>query len=87
MINDTLLLEVGVDPVPRVLVGNKTDLGTRVVSTEEGKALAAKWGCRYVEVSARLNDNVKGAFQGLLEDMEKDSGLLAEKEKPMCTLL
>ena len=40
-------------------MGNKTDLRLdRQVTTEEGKALADKWGCAFVECSAKQNVNI-----------------------------
>ena len=51
---DKLQLSVVGDAIPIVLVGNKTDLDAkRVVSAEEGQALAAKLGAEYVESSAK----------------------------------
>jgi GTPase KRas len=41
---------------PIVLVGNKSDLvNQRVVTYEEGKNLAAKWGCSFFESSVIVN--------------------------------
>lgn len=81
IINDKILNALGNDSVPRVLVGNKTDLIydrfvfsspvavrvlivfrwltlVRVVSFEEGKALADSWGCEFFETSAKHNENI-----------------------------
>ena len=39
---------------PIILVGNKKDLETeRVVKEEEGRAMAEKWGCLFIETSAK----------------------------------
>lgn len=47
------------DNVPRVLVGNKSDLKIeRQVKHEEAIRLAEDWGCAYVECSAKHNDNI-----------------------------
>mmetsp|Transcript_27703 Transcript_27703/g.47399 ORF Transcript_27703/g.47399 Transcript_27703/m.47399 type:complete len:91 (+) Transcript_27703:408-680(+) len=59
--------------VPRVLVGNKSDLKIeRQVSSEEGKQLAQKWGCPYIECSAKHNENIVELFTKLLIEVEKD---------------
>jgi GTPase KRas protein len=58
------------DNVPMLLVANKCDLtNDRVVSVEEGKALARKFKCRYVETSARLRVNVQESFFYLVRQM------------------
>eukprot|EP00824_Muranothrix_gubernata_P016662 TRINITY_DN34349_c0_g1_i1.p1 TRINITY_DN34349_c0_g1~~TRINITY_DN34349_c0_g1_i1.p1 ORF type:complete len:254 (-),score=32.03 TRINITY_DN34349_c0_g1_i1:29-790(-) len=72
-INEKLLNVLGTDKVPRVLVGNKVDLAPadRQVSFEEGEALAAKWGCAFVECSAKNNDNVDKAFFKVVDEIER----------------
>ena len=46
-----------------ILVSNKIDCSAeRVVSPDEGKALAAEYDCPFFECSARTGDNVEGAF-------------------------
>lgn len=50
-------------PVPIMLVGNKSDRVTeREVSTQEGHALARELGCEFVEASAKNCINVEKAF-------------------------
>lgn len=40
--------------MPILLVGNKTDKEEqRQVSFEQGRLLAAKWGCPYAEISCK----------------------------------
>jgi len=47
----------------QVLVGNKSDLdGNRAVSTAQGAALAAQWGCPFLETSAKRGVGVGSAF-------------------------
>lgn len=59
VINDKILNALGSDNVPRVLVGNKTDLtAERQVSTQQGQSLAAEWGCAFFETSAKNNQNI-----------------------------
>jgi len=74
-INDKILDTLGTNSCPRVLVGNKTDLiYERVISSEEGKALAQKWGCAFVETSAKHNENISEIFQNLLGEIQKSDG-------------
>eukprot|EP00808_Paulinella_micropora_P008883 g5858.t1 len=57
--------------VPRVLVGNKSDLShRREVSSEEGRALAEMWHAAFVESSAKVNNNVELVFQRLLDEVD-----------------
>jgi len=74
-INEKLLNLTGSRNVPRVLVGNKADLAAdpnqREVSTEQGKALAAEWGCAFVECSAKINQHVDLVFKSLLDEIDK----------------
>ena len=53
--------------IPIILVGNKDDLAEqRVISTEEGKALAkslSPTGIEYIETSALTGNNVQNAFE------------------------
>jgi Ras homolog enriched in brain len=86
IINDKILNALGTDVVPRVLVGNKKDLiYERQVSTEDGKALAQKWGCRFVETSARHNENISEVFTLLIEEIQKDT--MPEEPPSNCILL
>ena len=65
----------GLNTVPMVIVGNKIDLhAQRQVSTQEGEALAAEWKCGFVEVSAKMNQNINKIFELVLEEIEKQSG-------------
>jgi Ras-related protein Rab-1A len=64
--------------VCRIVVGNKSDLSDkRVVSTEEGQALANQYGVQFLETSARENSNVENAFMKMAATMQKkqNSGL------------
>jgi Ras-related protein Rab-2A len=47
---------------PLIIVGNKTDCGTRAVRRAEGEAAAAAVGALYIETSARDGTNVEELF-------------------------
>ena len=52
------------------LIGNKSDLkDERVISFEEGKELAEKYNIKFMEVSAKNNENIQELFQGMAEDI------------------
>ena len=55
------------DNIPVVLVGNKIDLPTRVVSTKSGQDLADRFNVPFLEGSAKEGTNVKEAFCTLAE--------------------
>ncbi|XP_019714819.1 GTP-binding protein Rheb-like, partial [Hippocampus comes] len=56
VIHEKLLDMVGKVQVPIMLVGNKNDLHMeRVISCEEGKALADSWNAAFMESSAKEN--------------------------------
>jgi Ras homolog enriched in brain len=63
----------GADAVPIMVVGNKSDLRpeSRQVSLADGKKLAEELGCGFIEASARYNENVTKAFEGMIVEIEK----------------
>jgi GTPase KRas protein len=62
------------DFFPIILVANKCDMEQdRVVTVDDGKALAKEFRCRYVETSARLRVNVDEAFQFLVRSIREDN--------------
>jgi len=56
-------------PVAKLLVGNKTDLPNRVVSTETGKEFASQFNLRFFEASAKDGSNVEKCFGELVKDI------------------
>jgi len=73
-LNEKIIDACGTNDVPRVLVGNKSDLHIdRVISTEEGKALAQEFGCAFIECSAKHNEHVAETFSMLLGEIEKST--------------
>jgi Ras-related protein Rab-8A len=58
--------------VNKILVGNKCDmLDDKVVSTEEGQALADEYGVKFFETSAKNNINVEGGFVEIATEVKK----------------
>jgi len=58
------------DKFPLVIVGNKADLADqRIVTTEQGKALAQKFGCVFLEASAKTRTNVDQTFYSVLKQV------------------
>jgi len=59
------------DSVPMIIVGNKCDLEyERQVNSNEGRSLAKRWGCGFIETSARLRVNVDEAFSKLVREIK-----------------
>jgi len=77
------------DDVPMVLVGNKCDLNDqRVISTDQGNDLAKKFGCAFLEASAKTRVNVEQIFHDLIRQINKLSPPpKAQKTKKGCVLL
>ncbi|KAG0174843.1 Ras GTPase [Apophysomyces sp. BC1034] len=60
------------DYFPMVLVANKSDLEMdRQVSSHEGRDLARRFGCRFVETSAKQRVNVDMAFYEVVRDIRR----------------
>ena len=58
--------------VNKILIGNKCDWEEkRVISTEQGQALADELGIPFLEVSAKSNINIDTAFYSLAADIKK----------------
>ena len=54
--------------IPVILLGNKTDLeDERQVSQEDGVILAVSHNYKFMETSAKKNENVADAFEALIE--------------------
>ncbi|GLT92302.1 hypothetical protein SLE2022_101430 [Rubroshorea leprosula] len=63
----------------KMLVGNKVDRESeRVVSREEGMALAKELGCLFVECSAKTRENVERCFEELALKIMEVPSLLEE---------
>jgi len=60
------------DSYPIIVVANKADLEhERQVSSQEGRALAASFGCKFIETSAKNRTNVDEAFYGLVREIRR----------------
>ncbi|XP_050243235.1 ras-related protein RABC2a [Quercus robur] len=63
----------------KMLVGNKVDIDSeRVVSREEGTALAKELGCLFLECSAKTRENVEQCFEELALKIMEVPSLLEE---------
>ncbi|KAF8457650.1 ras family-domain-containing protein [Terfezia claveryi] len=70
----------GVNQVPIMLVGNKSDRVTeREVSTQEGHALARELGCEFVEASAKNCVNVERAFYDVVRMLRRQRQAMARR--------
>lgn len=60
------------DHFPMVLIANKCDLESeRQVSSEEGRDLAKKYGCQFIESSAKFRINVEESFYEVVRDIRR----------------
>jgi Ras-related protein Rab-8A len=60
------------EDVNKILIGNKCDiLDKKVISKEQGQALADEYGIRFLETSAKSNIGVEEAFFTLARDVKK----------------
>ena len=55
--------------VPKILVANKTDLPTRVISEEKGRELAEANGFSFFEASAKAGTNVNKLFHHITKEI------------------
>jgi len=54
-----------------IVVGNKSDQPSREVSQEEGLRLAQKFGCQFMETSAKTSMNVEKLFTYLVRSLRQ----------------
>eukprot|EP01080_Neovahlkampfia_damariscottae_P006784 gene6784-10948_t len=79
---EQLLRSTDSNAVPLVLIGNKSDLTEeRGVSFDEGKEMALRMGCPYIETSAKENINVIEAFEILIREYKSSEGINDENEQ------
>lgn len=67
-----------------ILIGNKSDLNNREVSTEEGQKLADDYNMTFFETSAKTGEGVEAAMISCLIQIEKliDEGKLDKRPLP-----
>nr|ACO10571.1 Ras-related protein R-Ras2 precursor [Caligus rogercresseyi] len=84
------------DEFPIMMVGNKADLEKqRVISVEEGRAMARQLKIPYIEASAKIRMNVDQAFYELVRLVRRFQALerpasraaVSRKKKSKCTIL
>ena len=71
------------DDISILLIGNKADLeDRREISEEEGLEQARKWGCKYLETSAKTNFNVENAFHEIMRQVYQKKETAVEATEP-----
>ena len=75
------------EDISKIIVGNKIDCTPeeRQVSKKEGDELAAKYGLKHVETSAKENTNIMELFSTLAQQM-KEKLKVGDKEENKNTL-
>jgi len=69
------------DKVSIILVGNKIDMeNQRVVSKEEGEKMAASYGLKFFECSAKTGENVEEIFKDIVTKTVENFSKVDEKE-------
>ncbi|XP_041099164.1 GTP-binding protein Rheb isoform X1 [Polyodon spathula] len=87
VIHEKLLDMVGKVQVPIMLVGNKKDLHMeRVITCEEGKALAESWSAAFMESSAKENQTAVEVFKRIILEAERFEGG-APQGRSSCSLM
>ncbi|KAG9759774.1 ribosomal protein S3Ae, partial [Aureobasidium melanogenum] len=89
IIRDKILNHMGAESVPLIIVGNKSDLRPeqRQVKPEDGRKLAEELNCGWTEASARFNENVGKAFEGMVAEIEKGQEAGQPKEGKNCIVI
>ena len=60
------------EPVPIVIVGNKSDLEhRRQITSNEGQAMAKEFGCSFFETSAALRHNVDEVYYEIVRSIRQ----------------
>ncbi|KAH9849973.1 small GTPase superfamily [Lenzites betulinus] len=71
IVYDKIIDFCGINSIPCVIVGSKTDLPNRQVDEEEAQKLAHDLDAAFVETSAKNNVNVAKVFELCLAQIEK----------------
>lgn len=88
-IHDALIsMQGGATDIIRVLVATMSDMREhRQVAFEEGQRLADHWGVPFLECSSKDNCNVTEVFTLLLDEIERDYGVLDDRSPDGCAIL
>ncbi|KAH7832023.1 Rap, Ras family GTPase [Monocercomonoides exilis] len=76
--------------IPIIIVGNKVDLdspGERAVPKEDGEKLAAQYGARFLECSAKTNVNIREIFEQLVNFVDNSDFKHKSEKKSKCPFL
>jgi GTPase KRas protein len=57
--------------IPLILVANKVDLPNRKITTEQGKEMAQRFHCLYIETSAKTRTNIDEAFEQVVTEFRR----------------
>lgn len=88
VIRDKILNSIGSDNIPLVLIGNKSDLNyQRQVDEHDGQRLAREFGCKFLETSVKDNLNISGAFEGLIDEIERVQNPEPPKKEDKCVVV
>jgi Ras-related protein Rab-8A len=72
----------GYSDIPKIIVGNKSDKTSRVVSKEMGESIAKEYGAEFYETSAKIDQNVSVAFEELVKNIIKNADKTQLAPKP-----
>lgn len=65
------------------MVGNKCDLvKERLITKQQGEELAAKFGMKYIETSAKSGDGVEQAFDSIIQQVVDSQNFMTNSVKP-----
>mmetsp|Transcript_4840 Transcript_4840/g.6391 ORF Transcript_4840/g.6391 Transcript_4840/m.6391 type:complete len:217 (+) Transcript_4840:193-843(+) len=86
-----LLNEHTDDGITKILIGNKLDVsdgknGKRAVSTAMGAAFAKEHGVKFLETSAKTDDNVEKAMIDLIRDIQVSGIQVREVDRSECRI-
>ncbi|KAA1466454.1 hypothetical protein DENSPDRAFT_856137 [Dentipellis sp. KUC8613] len=73
IVYDKIVNFCGINEIPCVIVGAKTDLQQRQVAPAEGEALAKTINAAWIETSSKNNVNVAKVFELCLAEIERHS--------------
>jgi len=89
IVYDKIINFCGINKIPCVIVGSKTDLhSSRQVAPGEGEELAKQNKAAWVETSAKNNENVSKVFEMCLAEIEKGKpSAQVEPQARPCTIM